>query len=87
MEHFLQGGSGGLRSVRAVNALDALVGLCSPPTQPPSQVDWTQVEAALGTALPTDYKHIVQTYGSGLFDDTIWLLAPTPPTLTMTWVH
>ncbi|MGK5642843.1 hypothetical protein ACSNOK_31750 [Streptomyces sp. URMC 126] len=56
--------------------LDALVRLCPPPTDPPPPVDWEKAERALGTALPADYKRLVETYGAGLFDDTIWLLAP-----------
>jgi len=39
-------------------------------------VDWTQAECALGTALPADYKQLVETYGDGIFDETIWLLVP-----------
>lgn len=57
-------------------ALDALVRLCPPPAEPPPAVDWARAERALGTALPADYKRLVETYGDGVFDDTIWLLAP-----------
>ncbi|CAM5700953.1 Knr4/Smi1-like domain-containing protein OS=Streptomyces griseomycini OX=66895 GN=FHS37_005303 PE=4 SV=1 [Streptomyces griseomycini] len=57
-------------------ALDALVRLCPPPAEPPPPVDWAQAERALGTALPTDYKQLVETYGDGIFDETIWLLVP-----------
>ncbi|WP_229891724.1 hypothetical protein [Streptomyces mashuensis] len=57
-------------------ALDALVRLCPPPADPPPAVGWAQVERALGAALPADYKQLVETYGDGVFDDTIWLLAP-----------
>ncbi|CAL9667135.1 hypothetical protein SUDANB176_07281 [Streptomyces sp. enrichment culture] len=32
--------------------------------------------SALGTAPPADYKQLVETYGDGLFDGTIWLLVP-----------
>ncbi|MHC5902907.1 SMI1/KNR4 family protein [Streptomyces sp. S6] len=38
--------------------------------------DWAVVEAQLGTELPQDYKDLVDTYGGGLFDDSVWLLEP-----------
>ncbi|MER6254673.1 hypothetical protein ABT224_25285 [Streptomyces sp. NPDC001584] len=60
----------------ALDALDALVRLCPPPADPPPAVDWAQAERALGAALPADYKQLVETYGDGLFDETIWLLVP-----------
>ncbi|MFE9644848.1 SMI1/KNR4 family protein [Streptomyces sp. NPDC006365] len=37
------------------------------PAQRPD-VDWTEVEARLGTALPSDYKRMVETFGEGAFD-------------------
>ncbi|MEV7401889.1 hypothetical protein AB0N93_16040 [Streptomyces sp. NPDC091267] len=57
-------------------ALDALVRLCPPPADPPPVVDWAQFERALGLALPDDYKRLVETYGDGTFDETVWLLVP-----------
>ncbi|WP_240957143.1 SMI1/KNR4 family protein [Streptomyces chilikensis] len=57
-------------------ALDALVRLCPPPAEPPPPVDWGRAERALGTALPADYKQLVETYGDGVFDETVWLLVP-----------
>ncbi|NSC19777.1 hypothetical protein FM076_00475 [Streptomyces albus subsp. chlorinus] len=39
-------------------------------------MDWTRTERSLGTALPADYKQLVEAYGDGLFDETIWLLVP-----------
>ncbi|WKU42760.1 hypothetical protein Q3V23_00990 [Streptomyces sp. VNUA116] len=56
--------------------LDALVRLCPPPADPPPAVNWAQAERALGTVLPADYKRLVETYGDGIFDETIWLLVP-----------
>ncbi|MGW6901106.1 SMI1/KNR4 family protein [Streptomyces sp. NPDC054919] len=47
-----------------------------PPADPPPAVDWAQAERALDAALPADYKRLVETYGDGLFDGTIWLLVP-----------
>ncbi|MFC7014847.1 SMI1/KNR4 family protein [Streptomyces viridiviolaceus] len=40
------------------------------PAQRPD-VDWAEVESRLGTALPSDYKRMVETFGSGAFD--AWL--------------
>ncbi|WP_405527092.1 SMI1/KNR4 family protein [Streptomyces avidinii] len=60
----------------ARDVLDALVRLCPPPAELPPAVDWVQAERALGAALPTDYKQLVETYGDGIFDETIWLLVP-----------
>ncbi|MEU7044429.1 SMI1/KNR4 family protein [Streptomyces varsoviensis] len=34
------------------------------------------MESALGARLPEDYKQIVEAYGGGVFDETIWLLEP-----------
>ncbi|MFI2780178.1 SMI1/KNR4 family protein [Streptomyces sp. ALB3] len=56
--------------------LDALVRLCPPPANPPPAVDWAQAERALGLALPADCKQLVEIYGDGIFDETIWLLVP-----------
>lgn len=58
------------------DALDALVRLCPPPAGPSPVRDWAGAEHALGTPLPTDYKQLVETYGAGVFDETVWLLVP-----------
>jgi hypothetical protein len=47
-----------------------------PPATPPRSPDWARVESALGTPLPDDYKQLVEAYGGGVFDETIWLLEP-----------
>ncbi|MFI2200518.1 hypothetical protein ACH47Z_06995 [Streptomyces sp. NPDC020192] len=57
-------------------AFDDLVHLCPPPVGPLPAVDWAEAERALGTALPADYKQLVERYGDGLFDETVWLLVP-----------
>lgn len=60
-----------------MTGLDALVRLCPPPADPPpAAVDWARAESDLGAALPADYKLLVETYGDGIFDDTLWLLVP-----------
>ncbi|MFJ8695111.1 SMI1/KNR4 family protein [Streptomyces roseolilacinus] len=50
-----------------------------PPAGPRCRRDWPSVERALGTPLPGDYKELVETYGGGVFDETIWLLDPACP--------
>ncbi|WP_051820032.1 SMI1/KNR4 family protein [Streptomyces flavochromogenes] len=56
----------------------ALTPLCPPPGTVRT-VRWAAAEEALGTALPTDYKRLVETYGGGVFAGTIWLLEPDCP--------
>ncbi|MFJ6521656.1 hypothetical protein ACIQJ4_25775 [Streptomyces filamentosus] len=62
-----------------MTAIDALVRLCPPPAVPPPAVAWEEVERSLGLPLPADYKRLVGTYGCGVFDETVWLLAPGAP--------
>ncbi|MER5777488.1 SMI1/KNR4 family protein [Streptomyces sp. NPDC002039] len=50
-----------------------------PPSNAPRAHDWARVEDLLGTALPSDYKELVDLYGGGLFDDAIWILEPDCP--------
>ncbi|AZK92711.1 MULTISPECIES: SMI1/KNR4 family protein [Streptomyces] len=53
-----------------------LTGLVPPPGNPPAAPDWDRVEAVLGTPLPDDYKQLIEVYGGGVFDETVWVLAP-----------
>lgn len=39
-------------------------------------VDWRAAESALGVVLPSDYKRLVEHFGSGEFDGYIGLLVP-----------
>ncbi|MGW1143588.1 hypothetical protein ACWD6I_00710 [Streptomyces sp. NPDC002454] len=55
--------------------LAIVVGLCP---QPLPDIDWPAVEAALGTALPRDYKEIADLFGDGTFDDYVLFTAPNP---------
>jgi hypothetical protein len=41
-----------------------------------SATQWRQVEEALGTALPSDYKEFVSQFGSGYIDRFLWILSP-----------
>ena len=50
-----------------------------PPPGPRRTRDWAAVERTLGTRLPQDYKDLVEVYGGGLFDETVWLLDPACP--------
>ncbi|MFJ9909197.1 SMI1/KNR4 family protein [Streptomyces sp. NPDC101152] len=59
----------------AVERLSELI----PPGTPRRTRDWALVEQRLGTPLPDDYKELVETYGGGVFDETIWLLDPECP--------
>ncbi|WP_369391118.1 SMI1/KNR4 family protein [Streptomyces sp. CG1] len=50
-----------------------------PPGTPRRSRDWAAAERQLGTPLPDDYKELVETYGGGVFDETVWLLDPECP--------
>jgi hypothetical protein len=53
-----------------------------PPADPVETGDpgrWPEVEKAMGTALPRDYKDLTTTYGSGRFDELLWLFNPFGP--------
>ena len=48
-----------------------------PPTDPAPPPDWSAVSAELGTALPGDYRELIETYGGGLFDEYLYVLEPS----------
>src|SRR5919197_2982991 len=53
-----------------------------PPAEPVEvgkEADWPAVEAALGTVLPDDYERFTEQYGSGKFDDFLYLFNPFAP--------
>jgi hypothetical protein len=52
--------------------LVAITGWTRPARRP--DVDWAVMEARLGTALPGDYKRMVETFGEGAFDGELSLL-------------
>jgi hypothetical protein len=59
--------------------LERLRQLLPPPADPvePGRPDgWAQVEAALGTQLPSDFKAFTELYGSGMVDDFLYLFNP-----------
>ncbi|MEU1800422.1 histone-like nucleoid-structuring protein Lsr2 [Streptomyces sp. NPDC019937] len=59
-----------------MNAINALTRLCPPPADRPLPIDWDTVEAALGLRLPTDYKQLAGTYGTGRFADFLHVYHP-----------
>ncbi|HYT25883.1 MAG TPA: SMI1/KNR4 family protein [Actinomycetota bacterium] len=48
----------------------------SDPVEPGRPEGWGQVEAALGTELPDDFKAFTELYGSGKVDDFLYLFNP-----------
>lgn len=56
-----------------------LISIAPPPRSPHEAGTpdlWEQVEQSLGTSLPTDYKWLINTYGSGDFGDLLVVLNP-----------
>jgi hypothetical protein len=64
---------------------DGLTGLVPPPEPAPDPVDWAAVQGRLGTALPSDYRAYIDTYGLGCVGDLFWVLHPagTPDRLNL----
>lgn len=59
--------------------LSRLVTLVPPPDRPLETPDvsvWNELEAELGTALPSDVKLLLRRYGTGRFGRLIWVLNP-----------
>ena len=59
--------------------LERLRELLPPPANPvePGRPDgWAEIEAALGTGLPGDFKAFTELYGSGTVDDFLYLFNP-----------
>ncbi|SOE08990.1 SMI1-KNR4 cell-wall [Streptomyces sp. 2323.1] len=59
-----------------MNDLNRLQQLCPPPEPSHSPIEWTAVERALGTQLPSDYKKLVERYGTGSFKGFLSILQP-----------
>jgi hypothetical protein len=60
-------------------SVDRLRELAPPPEKPVetgSEAGWAEVERKLGTPLPADFKAFTDLYGSGTFDDFIYLFNP-----------
>ena len=59
--------------------LEKLIALVPPPKEPkgvPSAAEWDAFEMQLGSAFPSDYKRLIETYGQGWFADWIQVLLP-----------
>jgi hypothetical protein len=59
--------------------LEQLRRLLPPPAEPLEAAPpdgWAEVEAALGTGLPDDFKAFTELYGSGKVDDFLYLFNP-----------
>lgn len=68
----------------ATDSFEALLQAAPPPMFPVEAGSpdwWPGVETSLGTALPPDYKRLIDTYGTGDFNDLIAVLSPfaAPP--------
>jgi len=60
-------------------SLERLHALVPPPDKPleaGAPERWPEIEAQLGTTLPEDYKKFTNLYGSGKFDDFLYLFNP-----------
>jgi hypothetical protein len=59
--------------------IDQLTKLVPPPPHPLERgqpATWDDVEARLGTPLPDDYKALINTYGTGSFNDFLYVFNP-----------
>ncbi len=67
-----------------MGALEDLLALVPPPASATSASgDFAAIEADLGTALPADYKALIQRYGYGTFCDFLHLWSPFFAACTM----
>ncbi|WP_309111652.1 hypothetical protein [Saccharothrix sp.] len=56
--------------------IERLVAVVPPPPGRRSSIDWTRVSAELSVELPADYVELIEVYGSGQFDEYLYLLEP-----------
>jgi hypothetical protein len=63
------------------NAVDRLMEIVPPPAPAGAEVDWEDAARALRTALPADYRQLIERYGGGQFDQYLWLLEPASRSL------
>ncbi|WP_433453904.1 SMI1/KNR4 family protein [Streptomyces sp. CA-142005] len=59
--------------------LNRLTDLLPRPTAPEETPSWEAAETALQTALPADYKELINAYGGGFVDGYLLLLEPGCP--------
>ncbi|MEU9304070.1 SMI1/KNR4 family protein [Streptomyces sp. NPDC048269] len=68
-----------IRVGRSLRYTDPLIRACPPPSSARRPVDWPMVQERLGTALPADYKRLIEVYGGGVFSGVLWLMEPGCP--------
>jgi hypothetical protein len=59
--------------------LETLVSIAPPPGEPHevgSNEGWLEVNRALGTDLPADYKKFIELYGTGVLGGFLWIYNP-----------
>src|SRR4051794_7783664 len=59
--------------------MSRLIAIAPPPSAPVdagSPIGWIEVERRLDTSLPADYKWLINTYGSGRFNDLFYVFNP-----------
>ncbi|MFJ3641230.1 SMI1/KNR4 family protein [Streptomyces sp. NPDC090108] len=59
--------------------LTRLTDVLTPPRGDIPAPDWTAAETALRTAVPADFKALIETYGAGTVDNYLLLLEPGCP--------
>lgn len=60
-----------------MTAQDDLARVVEPPRRSlAASVDWAALEARIGTALPSDYRWLVEHYGPGSFDEFLHVFQP-----------
>jgi hypothetical protein len=60
-------------------SIENLVRIVSPPTTAAdhgSAEGWEQCQQQLGLSLPSDYRQLIDTYGTGCWMDFLWVLSP-----------
>jgi len=60
----------------SIAVLKRLVVPPSSPLEVPLSPPWDNLEQTIGTPLPNDFKACVETFGSGSFDNFLWVLNP-----------
>ena len=53
--------------------------LIDPAPGTPPRYEWPRLEAAVGFALPTDYRRLMDEFGGGYLDDHLYLVEPDCP--------
>lgn len=70
-------------------SLDRLLALASAPAEPIQAgrlADFAAIEASLGTRLPSDFKLLMNAYGTGSWLNFYWTMNPLDPRLSGFWL-